>query len=369
MKREHIKYFLQGACTMGALLLVTSAWAESWVDRTRLDGFFSARYNVTDEKTHWLGGPAEDGIDDDGSFYGTKLGLNITSRLSSRVTVATQLFAPIQENSYDMHVDWAFASFALNEQWSLRTGKIKYPVGIVNEYVEVGVTYPWIQAPLVIYSENMEGPQATRESYTGASLFWNRYTGDWNWSLDLFSGEVDLENMKVKKMVGATARANWDEQVVFQLSYYQGDMKINLASLMDDDMKMMMKPMNNRRHSAVVGGVKVDWNNWILYAEAAAVTMDFEDMMGVSAGDSDSWYATLGRRFGKWLPHLTYQDWERNNGNGHQITTLGLNYQVSNKVVLKGEVSQVDTDGDGLFEGTPEEDSMNLFSVAVDMVF
>lgn len=366
MKRSNLKHFLRCGSVMGLLLVSTTLWAGSWVDRTRLDGFFTARYSLTDEKTYWLGDQEADGINKDGSFYGTKLGLNITSRLSDWVTVVAQLFAPIQENNYDMHVDWAFATFALNEQWSLRAGKIKYPVGIVNEYVEVGVTYPWIQAPIVIYAENMAGPQATRESYTGASLLWNTYAGDWNLGLDIFGGEVDLESMNVKKMTGVTGRANWDEQVIFQLSYFQGDMKIDSATIAS---MPMMAPMNNRRHAAVVGGVKVDWNNLIAYAEAARVTMDFKNMMGVSAGDSDSWYATLGYRFGKWLPHLTYQDWARDDGNGHQIATLGLNYNVSNKVVLKGEVSRIDTDNDGLFEDRPGEDSVNMFSVALDMVF
>ncbi len=377
MKHENLKHVFRGAGVLGMLLASGALWAASWVDRTRLDGFFSARYSITDEKAYWLGDLEEDGINMDGSFYGTKLGLNITSRLNDRVSVTTQLFAPIQENNYEMHVDWAFATFALNEQWSLRAGKIKYPVGIVNEYVEVGVTYPWIQAPLVIYSENMEGPQATRESYTGASLLWNRYSGSWSWGLDLFGGEVDLESMNVKKMIGVTGRANWDELVIFQLSYYHGDMKIDLNSL-SGMMLNMMRPMNNRRHSAVVGGVKVDWNNLIAYAEAASVTMDFENMSGVAAGDSDSWYATLGYRLGKWLPHLTYQDWSRDNGNGHQIATLGLNYSVSSKVVLKGELSQVDTDQSGLFitdtdgDGVPDVTiggSTNMFSLALDMVF
>ena len=362
MESYNMTRLIQGACVAGLLVAATPSWAESWVDRTRLDGFFSARYSLTNEKTLWLGGLNESGINDDGSFYGTKLGLGITSRVSDRLTVATQLFAPIQENGYDLHVDWAFATFLLTEELDLRAGKIKYPVGIVNEYVEVGVTYPWIQAPLVIYSENMGGPQATRESYTGASLLWTRNSADWTWSVDLFGGQVDLENMTIREMVGVTARANWDEAVIFQVSTYKGDMKTDLGN-------PMMAPMNNARHASVVGGVKVDWNDWVIYAEGAQVQMDFKDMSGVSAGDSDSWYATLGHRFGKWLPHLSYQDWSRDNGDGHQISTVGLNYNISNQVVVKSEFSRIETDGKGLFESTPSNDSTRMFSMAVDMVF
>jgi len=353
---------LKTGVVLGLLLPVQSLWAETWVDRTRLDGFFSARYSVTDESEAWLGKESESGINDDGSFYGTKLGLNIMSQLSDRITVASQLFSANQDNSYDTHIDWAFASFQLNQDFALRAGKIKYPVGLVNEYVEVGVAYPWIQAPIAIYSDMLQGPQATRESYTGASLLWDHMTGDWTWGLDLYGGQVDLEQMTIKNMIGLTGRANWDDTVMFQLSAYQGDMKTNPG------MNAMMALMNNQTHEAVSGGVKVDWNNFLVYAEAARVKMDFE-MMGVAMGDSDSWYTTLGYRFSKWLPHVTYQDWERDNGNGQQITTVGLNYNVTNKVVVKLEASQIDTDGMGLFENTPDEDSTNMFSLAVDTVF
>ena len=361
MERKH-KRFLQAGAVLGLLLPAQMLWAETWVDRTRLDGFFSTRYSITDEKVAWQGDHDAAGIDKDGSFYGTKLGLNVISNLSDRVNVATQLFSSIQDDAYVVHVDWAFASFQLKDTLALRTGKIKYPVGIVNEYVEVGVAYPWIQAPVVIYSEMMQGPQATREAYTGGSLLWDVSAGDWAWTLDVFGGQVGLEMMDVRQMMGATGRANWDDMVIFQVSGYRGKMETDTSN-------PMMGPMNNQEHAAVAGGVKIDWNNLLVYAEMASVTMDFKDMAGVAAGDSDSWYATLGYRFGKWLPHFTYQNWDRKNGDGHQISTLGLNYSVSHKVVVKAELSQVDTDGVGLFEKKPTNDSMNMFSLAVDTVF
>ncbi|HHH36051.1 MAG TPA: hypothetical protein ENK48_04395 [Gammaproteobacteria bacterium] len=361
---NHVKtrHILTVGGMLGMLLAASAPWAQGWVDRTHLNGFLSARYNITNEGQSWLGSLDSDGIDDDGSFYGTKLGLNISSDLSDRISVMTQLFSASQEETFKVHVDWAFGAFRLNDSFQLRAGKIKYPVGIVNEYVEVGVTYPWIQAPVAIYSEDQAGPQATRESYNGVSLLWDATTDNWTWGLDFFGGEVDLENMKVKKMAGVTARADWDDTVLFQASYYQGDMKT------DPSMSGMMLAMNNKRHSALVGGIKVDWNDWIAYAEAAQVKMDFK-MMGKSVGDSDSWYATLGHRFGRWLPHVTYQDWSRDNGDGHQITTLGLNCNLSSKVVVKAEGSRIETDGKGLFEDRPAGDSTRMFSVAVDMVF
>ena len=353
-----------------AMLLTTPLLAENWADRTQVNGFFSGRYSVTDEQEFLLASRDNDGINNDGSFYDTKLGINITSHVKDWVTLATLLFARDQENDFKVHAEWFFADFSLNDNFDVRAGKIKYPVGLVNEYVDVGVAYPWIQAPVVIYLDSRLGPQVTRDAYSGADLLWNLTAGDWTWGVDLFGGSVDLEQMMVKKAVGITGRVNWDDKVIFQASTYAGKMKTDTADpSLSPTMVATMAAMNSKQHEAYVAGVKVDWNDWLVYTEVAKVEMDFKTKEGVAAGDSDSWYATLGHQFGKWLLHLTYQKWSRDNNDGQRISTLGLNYRLDNNVVIKGEGSRIKTDGKGLFISTPSNDTTRLYSLAVNLSF
>jgi len=341
--------------------------ASGWADRTTISGFYSARYSITDEAAYFQGN-RDTGINDDGSFQGTKLGLTITTQVDDDLSVAALLMSAADENGYSTHVDWAFASFRLSDDFTLRAGKLKFPVGLVNEYVDVGVTYPWISAPILLYTAETAGPQATREAYTGASLLWESDIGNGDWSVgsDLFFGQVDLENMTVKGVLGATLRANWDDAFELQASSYRGTMHTNAM------MNAMMAAMDEREHAATLLGAKVDWNNIVAYVEAASVEMDFT-MMGRAVGDSDSWYATLGYRMGKFLPHITRQDWERDNGNNHQISTLGVAYSLSDSVVLKAEQSRIDTDNfamqAGLFNSMPSSGSTDMTSIAVDVVF
>lgn len=359
-----------------------SAQANSWVDRTTLSGFFSSRYSQTDNEAYFAGN-RETGINKDGSFQGTKLGLNIRSQVNDQVIIATQISSFFEEESYATHVDWAFASFDLTPSFTLRAGKIKYPVGLVNEYVDVGVAYPWIQAPLVIYSEESNGPQATREAYTGASLLWNGATGNWEFGTDLFWGQVGLTNMQVKGMMGLTLRGTWNDMVQLQGSYYSGEMKADPSG--------PLAGMNNKTHQAALAGVKVDWDNVIAYAEYADVNMDAVMPAMADAMDSKSWYTTLGYHIGQWLPHVTYQNWKRGNDYGHDITTLGLNYALSTRTVIKFEASRIKSDITspsepmistmlgrdvvGLFDVTDttgtalSDDSVNLYSVSIDVTF
>lgn len=337
--------------------------AENWVDRTEINGFMSTRYSLTDEAQYFQGTAATEGINEDGSFKGTKFGININSKVSDRLTVASQFRAGIGDNNYDTTLDWAFASLKLSDEIDLRLGKIKFPVGIVNEYIDVGVAYPWIEAPMVIYSESSSGPQATREAFTGAGLQWERELDAWTLGADAFFGQVNLDGMRVKKLLGLTARAGWDDVVQIQASTYQGDMKP------DDTTTMMGGMMSNKQHSATLVGINADWNNIVFFGEWADVEMDVSNMMGVKILDSSAWYTTLGYRLSDQLmPYATHQQWEQGDGDGHKIATAGLRYGLSPSIALKLEQSNIKTTNTGLFAAAPTGDTA-MTSIAIDVIF
>jgi len=355
--------FLNGIPLLGLALLSPGVLAADWVERTDISGFYSARYSQSNEKAYFHG-DRETGVNENGSFQGTKLGLTISSQVTDDLSVAMLLMSSGDHEDFSTHVDWAFASFRLSDEFTLRAGKIKFPVGLVNEYVDVGATYPWISAPILLYSEETAGPQATREAYTGSSLLWEGDVGDWSLGGDLFFGQVDLEGMSVKGTLGVTARANWDDTIEFQASAYEGEM--------NTDPSGSLAMMNGKVHAAKLIGVKLDWYNIVAYAEAAKVEMDVT-MMGAKTGDSDSWYVTLGYRIGQFLPHITRQDWKRGNGNNQQISTLGVAYSLTDAVVLKAEQSLIEMDDfasqTGLFDVSPADGSVNMTSIAVDIIF
>jgi len=362
MKQAFWFRWAMGAC-LGTGLIATAS-AQGWSERTQIHGFYTTQASITDEAAYWLAELDEDGISKNGSFYGSRLGLNISTRINEQVNVVAQLMSRSRENGFMTHADWAFANVTLTDSLTARLGKNKYPVGLVNEYVDVGTAYLWILPPAVIYNDSMNGPQATRTAFLGGTLAWTKELDSWSLELDGFGGEVDLEHVNVKRLLGATARANWEDTVLFQVSAYEGIMKLDTG---DPDMAAMAM-MDGKTHRAVLAGMKVDWNDWLLYSEAALVRMDYT-MGGVRAGDSDSAYLTLGRRIGQWMPHFTRQYWRRDNGNGHDISTVGLNYAVTPQWVLKGEFSLIDTQGDGLFVDTPSKDQTKLLSVAINVTF
>ena len=339
-----------------ASLCSTSAVAENWADRINMTGFMSAKYQKINEK-NFFNGDTDTGIGKDGSFRGTMLGLNLTAPIDERVAIFSQFLATQEDDNYATHLDWGFIALSLTDEFRLRAGKIKFPTGIVNEYVSVGNAYPWITPPMLFYTENTSAANITREAYTGASAVWEYSSGDVNMSADVFGGEIKLDDMRTRNMTGVKLRIDRSEEINFEATYYKGVMR-----------DATNQAMEGKPHENIALGMRIDWNNIIGYTEWADTDMDLEIANG------SAWYTTWGYQFGNWLPHLTYQYFEKGKNSSspqeQKISTAGLRYDISDTADLKFEYSVIKTEqGKGLFESTPTDKSINRFGVAIDVVF
>ncbi|HHS84219.1 MAG TPA: porin [Gammaproteobacteria bacterium] len=346
--------FLSGLIATG--LFSSPVAADNWADRINLTGFMSAKYQKI-SKDNFFNGDDYTGIGKDGSFRGTMIGLNLTAPIDDRITIFSQFLATQEDDSYVSHLDWGFIAVGLTDEFTIRAGKMKFPIGIVNEYISVGNAYPWINPPMLFYTEEASGANITREAYSGGSALWEYSRGDINMSADIFGGEITLGETQVRNMAGAKIHLDWNEEISFQANYNRGTMH-----------NTPMPVMEGLNHTTVALGMRIDWNNIIGYAEWADTDMETEIMNG------NSWYTTLGYQMGDWLPHLTYQYFKRGEESTspqeQNMTTAGLRYDLSDVADLKFEYSIINTEkGQGLFENAPVDESINRFGIAIDVVF
>jgi len=162
--------------------------------------------------------------------------------------------------------------------------------------------------------------------------------------------------------------------------------------------------------NVTAAGFTLDMANIVLYAEWTQRTTTEE--LSRPFGDTEAYYATIGYRFGKWLPHLTYASID---GEASTVTpgaveitapvggptdgatfnfpvpiqtsiTAGLRYEVNDSAALKVEYQVVDVEQDpaelqaanqrvnyGLFntnfyQSTPQN-NVGIVSVALDVIF
>ena len=392
------------SAAISGVLISQSASAANWTERLTIRGFASAVYQQTDESVFFNGDcdrtigqtdpinypevadrcagagdigtvngvvPDSGGINKDGSFRRTRIGLNINANVNEMATVQTQFLVLEEEDGYKMHLDWGFINLALDDENTLRAGKIKMPVGLVNEYQSVGFAFPWIEAPQLFYTQDFNGPNVTRESYRGLSYLWQGYTGDWALSSDLYWGQIALEGMSLNKMLGYTFKAEWDESVYVQLSTYSGKM------IYEPRMDLMF----NKTHRVKTIGIGGDLDSFLFYGEWANVTM------GMDMQESTTWYVSGGYQFDDYTLLLTHQNMDKGVNvpdamkNAQTIDSITLRYDFAYNTAVKFELSQINTDlGYGLFAaGTwvntgngvdiQPSDSVNMFGMALELSF
>lgn len=174
LTRRRLAALCQQAVAMAALLggLPALHAAElSW------SGFATAGYAVSDRSYRY-----ERYVDRSGSFERDSLaGVQLVAELAPRWSATVQAtLAPSVSNDqrWDARLQWAFLSYRLSNDTLLRAGKLRMPMYLFSENMQVGASYAVMHLPTEVYST------APTNDYTG--LAFSR-----NWALA--AGELGLE--------------------------------------------------------------------------------------------------------------------------------------------------------------------------------
>ncbi len=404
---------------------VLTVLASSSAQAIQFDGFMTAAASkiVTiddaDKGNIYIGGLGDRGITEDLTFEkDTRFGLQISSDITNDMSVVAQILGRGDQGNFNAIVEWAYVDYAINNIASVHVGKIKQPVYLVNDYVEVGYAYPWIRPPQEVYYSN--NPLNT---VNGIELLLQFPVGPGTLSLQpyLGSNRDDIPN---------GGGAYFEAENIYGLDIkYSGRGYTVHASNFQCEVKVLGQPfaVKNTLVGDVqvnLGGSKGDCNvtatgfnldlaNVVVYAEWQKRTTT--ETLSQAFGDTEAYYATFGYRMGKFLPHLTLASVKgegstvglaTNSGavtgpNGAPIPglgslnfpvaiqtsiTAGLRYEVNDSAALKVEYMLVDVEQDpselaaanqgfnyGLFDTNfsqlGPQDKVGILSVALDVIF
>jgi len=343
-------------------------------DKINISGFASAAYAVSDSEDAYI-----ERIDEDGSCDETRFALNISARISNKLSFAGQILMAGRENNFDAHADWAFARYKFTNNTSLLFGKIKYPNMLFSEIYDVGYLYPWSSAPQELYNLEVGGSGAVYESIKGASLLFSLMPNEIEYVFQPFVGNADMEDGTMKKLFGFMVGVN-GENFQLKAGYNTGEFhpggghgggeEGEEGVFHDFDDETPDKETWNF-------GASVELGNLIGHAEYATIEYD-----GFSGLNTDAGYVTLGYRIGKFLPHVTFASFEQDNGREQESVTLGVRYELTENASLKLDWSSIDSqrpdedDGEGwheieasglFFDGT--DDDVNIVYLTLDILF
>jgi len=342
-------------------------------------------------------------IEKDVSFDNdSKFGLQITADVFEDMQAVAQVLATGADQNYDMDVEWAYLDYTINDNVSLRGGKVKEPVFLISDYFEVGYAYPWIRPPEEVYGNNpintIVGMEAlfTANIGGGTTLIVQPYLGSNTDAVPGTNGDVIFDATNFYGMAIQISSAAF----TFQASALKTDVAttgfLTMGGPLPGDFTAF-PPIGQVQviNASATGdaqlasvGFSFDISNFVGYAEY--VTRDIEGSVEGLFPDQDGWYATFGYRAGKFLPHITVASVEAklkpgatpfvgaNQGNTQDSVTVGLRYEVNDSAAFKFEYKAIQLDDTTFSSGyftadVPGSfvttDKASVVSVALDVIF
>lgn len=353
----------------------------------RLNGFGTAGLTYLggedDSKGYGVNGQTTD------SWRGdqlSKLGGQFQYGVTDTIGFTAQGTIKAAQDEWQANVEWLYLSWQATDNLMLRTGRLRTPVYMYSESIDVGFSYPWLRLPDEVYS------QVQLSNYEGADVVYNlpvsfgtvsfQVAGGMAKNRDIFAVD-DMHDIDYNDIFGGNISLSTNDFGTFRAGYVEADIKADIADNVTvpllGNINVSLNPLDHQKGKFTSFGYQYDNGTWLTANEWTSRVIEAD-----GSGSTDAFYLMGGRRFGEFLPHVTYAQLDEDAGRQNSWT-FGLNYNLMPTVVLKGEYKRVDTSGDsyeGVFVRNAQQtvdDRLGLapahnfdgdiFSVGVDFVF
>lgn len=244
----------------------------------------------------------------------SNLGLQADVGVNSWLSLTAQgLVRRDAEEEYGAELAWAFAKAKLNDQFSVRLGRIGLPAFMISDYRNVGYANTFLRPPVEMYS------QVPFNSLDGIDATYQHSFGETTVTGQLATGRAEAPiaggiTAKGKKMVALNLVA---EHGPFIARFGRVDAKASITGSSSitallgglraagtgygfPQLNAMAGQLeaNEKKASFTSLGLGMDWNNIVVQTEFAKRKVD------AYVNDTTSWYVMGGYRIGKVLPYV-----------------------------------------------------------------
>lgn len=372
------------------------ALAATSLEGISISGFLTAGTTYADKQLL----PNTKAVSQDGTIENTpgftsdsRLGLQISAKVNQDISVTGQLLAKAREDNSNTKADWAFVSYRVNEPFTIRAGKIKFPTFLISDYYEVGYAYPWIRPPQEVYSSN---PITT---LNGVDILAKYRFGDYTLLFQPYygvsRGATALVPQEFVQAPPAFGGYGLPAGTIVYTDFTADALHGFNLSLGSDFFTVRYGTLQTKVNAPAFGvfqdnakfssaGITMDWQNIVLYSEA--FKREIDGLANAAFPNQKGSYATLGYRIGKWLPLYTTAR-IADNKNPKELfgqplkqtsKTLGLRYEIGSASALKFEAQKVTPEKGtrGLLVSDPngaaakdKSDDVMIYGIALDVVF
>ncbi len=364
--------------------LLKSSSASDIADRIKVNGFFSVGATRSNNDVGY--------VDSDGSYELDSLsllGLQAEFTLGEQTSVVSQLVAK-GEDDYDPSFEWAYIKHTFDNDVTVRGGKLRVPLFMYSDFLDVGYAQPFIRPPEEVYGV------VPFSTYVGGDIAYDVEFDNSTLSLQAFAGKAEEFGVEYNYMYGGII--GWQYNNLFLRAVY-GVSKMSVSTagsyygLIPDD--------TDAQYSGL--GLKYDDGDNFITGEFTTAKADGQ------ISNTESAYLTYGRRFGDWMPYVTVARLKTTDndervgqyanftvdGETYTLPTapfmtaerdaysLGVRYDVMSNVSIKADATLINNFGDtvGLINytipannvdtatlGAKNDDSL-VYSIRLDCVF
>jgi hypothetical protein len=302
---------------------------ESERDKLKINGYMSVYGVKATDRAATLGS----GVDNHLGFKSdTVAALQFDYQVADKTTAVVQLQSAGKKD-YQLETPWAFLRYELTPNTKIRAGRMVVPNYLYADSLDVGYTYTWVRPPVEMYGTDSI-------QYQGVDVLQSINFGGWNNSVQVFFGDLD------GKSSGYNLQSDYGAGAAFLFNKDSWTLRASVTHAQD----MTLDPM----YSAYKGNINyfsgaVRYDSGALFALVEGKQVRVSGDLAKLTPDTDGFYTTLGYQLGDFMPYATWAKAYSINDSkllglqqSVESTSLGLRYNLNEKVVLKGEATKYD---------------------------
>jgi hypothetical protein len=282
---------------------------------------------------------AQNGVYESGGWrFGpdSKLGLQGTASIDrGRYALTGQLVSRGADQG-GVDLEWGYATAELNSEWTLQVGRKRLPLFVSSEVQDVGYALPWVHLPPQLYGWEIV-------NYNGVNLTWRRTVGDWLATVNLLGGSEtshDSGYWRIYKGKDSHTDARWKQIAGSEAKFTRDWFDLRLVYITSLTQNRAVSAGETdysapaRQH--IYGlSLNADDGRWVARAEFLYINRKAD------YGTDHAQLYAVGYRFGKWLPLLSYANYQQtvvadpSIAEGHSNWSSVLRYEWSRSSALK----------------------------------
>ncbi|MGF1754278.1 porin [Vibrio makurazakiensis] len=343
-----------------------------------VNGFASVGVSKTDNKSGYAGATDTPEFESE-----SKLGVQGTFRPNDNVEAMVQLVASAQDTDGDMNRDdwepeitWAYLGYEFENGTKVRGGKLRLPLFMLSDYLDVTYAMPWVRGPEEVYGK------VIINSFTGADVSYDLELDDSSITFQGFYGnkkDIVVNGTDVDKLLGASA--TWSDDILtLRAGYTQGSIETPAYTFEHPTFGPVAVSASSDKANFASLGFRYEDHGYQVLSEVTQTEIEG----GFS--DNISGYVSLGYSIDSITPYVMFAHVETTDDDEHATVTqatapidrdaysVGLRWDIQPGLALKGDVTYAEnnlSDADraaNSFELNGEEDTY-IYTIKVDATF